>query len=461
MRHLNERIALCTVLCGFFVVMLDTTIVNVSLPYIGKDLGGTTSSLQWVVDSYTLSFAALLLTSGTACDRLGALHVYLAGLATFAIFSFLCALSTSMWALIIFRAFQGIGAAMVVPSSLALIADMYSDQARRTKIIGLWGATGGIAAALGPIVGGMLVSALRWNAAFWINIPIIAILIVLVIVFVPPRKPDNNKYFDLWGQVTSIIGLSALTYVVITWGERGWSPLYIIWLIGGIMLVLCFFIIESTTPDPMLPLTLFTQRSFRAASFVGFCLNFSFFGQLFILSLYFQDFLGWSPWLSGLALAPQATSAIIASPLGGRCAAKYGPYPAMLIGLLIGTGGFSSLIAVSPETPYPVIALLTFCVGFGMAFAMPAATSAAVNASPPEHVGVAGGVINTARQIGSVFGVALLGTFIASGSFLVGFHTAVLVAGGVFALAAAVILGGMVQPRRPSMDTDTFRGGAG
>lgn len=461
MRHLNERIALCTVLCGFFVVMLDTTIVNVSLPYIGKDLGGTTSSLQWVVDSYTLSFAALLLTSGTACDRLGARHVYLAGLATFAIFSFLCALSTSMWALIIFRAFQGIGAAMVVPSSLALIADMYSDQARRTKIIGLWGATGGIAAALGPIVGGMLVSALRWNAAFWINIPIIAILIVLVIVFVPPRKPDNNKYFDLWGQVTSIIGLSALTYVVITWGERGWSPLYIIWLIGGIMLVLCFFIIESTTPDPMLPLTLFTQRSFRAASFVGFCLNFSFFGQLFILSLYFQDFLGWSPWLSGLALAPQATSAIIASPLGGRCAAKYGPYPAMLIGLLIGTGGFSSLIAVSPETPYPVIAVLTFCAGFGMAFAMPAATSAAVNASPPEHVGVAGGVINTARQIGSVFGVALLGTFIASGSFLVGFHTAVLVAGGVFALAAAVILGGMVQPRRPSMDTDTFRGGAG
>ena len=448
MRHLNERIALCTVLCGFFVVMLDTTIVNVSLPYIGKDLGGTTSSLQWVVDSYTLSFAALLLTSGTACDRLGALHVYLAGLATFAIFSFLCALSTSMWALIIFRAFQGIGAAMVVPSSLALIADMYSDQARRTKIIGLWGATGGIAAALGPIVGGMLVSALRWNAAFWINIPIIAILIVLVIVFVPPRKPDNNKYFDLWGQVTSIIGLSALTYVVITWGERGWSPLYIIWLIGGIMLVLCFFIIESTTPDPMLPLTLFTQRSFRAASFVGFCLNFSFFGQLFILSLYFQDFLGWSPWLSGLALAPQATSAIIASPLGGRCAAKYGPYPAMLIGLLIGTGGFSSLIAVSPETPYPVIAVLTFCAGFGMAFAMPAATSAAVNASPPEHVGVAGGVINTARQIGSVFGVALLGTFIASGSFLVGFHTAVLVAGGVFALAAIRVLGTMLRSRR-------------
>lgn len=448
MRHLNERIALCTVLCGFFVVMLDTTIVNVSLPYIGKDLGGTTSSLQWVVDSYTLLFAALLLTSGTACDRLGTRYIYCAGLITFAIFSFSCALSTSMCALIIFRAFQGIGAAMVVPSSLVLIAEMYSDHIKRTKIIGLWGAAGGIAAALGPILGGMLVSAINWNAAFWINIPIITALIMLVISVIPVQKASAAKRFDLWGQVTAIVSLSSITYVVIAWGEHGWDVAYIAWIISGIILTACFFTIESTTPDPMLPLALFREETFSVAAFVGFCLNFSFFGQLFILSLYFQDFLGWSPWLSGLALAPQATSAIIASPLGGRCAAKYGPYPAMLIGLLIGTGGFSSLIAVSPETPYAVIALLTLCVGFGMAFAMPAATSAAVNASPPEHVGVAGGVINTARQVGSVFGVALLGTFIASGSFLVGFHTAVLAAGGVFALAASRILGTMLRSRR-------------
>jgi hypothetical protein len=353
-----------------------------------------------------------------------------------------------MWALIIFRAFQGIGAAMVVPSSLALIAEMYSDHAQRTKVIGLWGAAGGIAAALGPIVGGMLVSAIDWNAAFWVNIPIITALIMLVISVIHVQKASAAKRFDLWGQVTAIVSLSSITYVVIAWGEHGWDVAYIAWIISGIILTACFFTIESTTPDPMLPLALFREETFSVAAFVGFCLNFSFFGQLFILSLYFQDFLGWSPWLSGLALAPQATSAIIASPLGGRCAAKYGPYPAMLIGLLIGTGGFSSLIAVSPETPYAVIALLTLCVGFGMAFAMPAATSAAVNASPPEHVGVAGGVINTARQVGSVFGVALLGTFIASGSFLVGFHTAVLAAGGVFALAASRILGTMLRSRR-------------
>ena len=353
-----------------------------------------------------------------------------------------------MCALIIFRAFQGIGAAMVVPSSLALIAEMYSDHAQRTKVIGLWGAAGGIAAALGPIVGGMLVSAIDWNAAFWINIPIITALIMLVIGVIPVQKASAVKRFDLWGQVTAIVSLSSITYVVITWGEHGWDVTYIAWIMSGIILTACFFTIESTTPDPMLPLALFREETFSIAAFVGFCLNFSFFGQLFILSLYFQDFLGWSPWLSGLALAPQATSAIIASPLGGRCAAKYGPYPAMLIGLLFGIGGFSSLIAVSPETPYPVIALLTFCVGFGMAFAMPAATSAAVNASPPEYVGVAGGVINTARQVGSVFGVALLGTFIASGSFLVGFHTAVLVAGGVFALAASGVLSTMLRSRR-------------
>ena len=346
---------------------------------------------------------------------------------------------------------------MVVPSSLALIAEMYSDHAQRTKVIGLWGAAGGIAAALGPIVGGMLVSAIDWNAAFWVNIPIITALIMLVISVIPVQKASAAKRFDLWGQVTAIVSLSSITYVVIAWGEHGWDVAYIAWIISGIILTACFFTIESTTPDPMLPLALFREETFSVAAFVGFCLNFSFFGQLFILSLYFQDFLGWSPWLAGLALAPQATSAIIASPLGGRCAAAYGTYPAMLAGLLVGAGGFSSLMFVSPETPYPVVAVLTLCVGFGMAFAMPAATSAAVNASPPEHVGVAGGVINTARQVGNVFGVALLGTFIASGSFLVGFHVAVLIAGGVFALAAAIVLGSMLRPRRPPLDTATFR----
>ena len=193
MRQETKRLATTTVLLGFFVIMLDTTIVNVSLAHIGKDLHGTTASLQWVVDAYTLSFAALLLSAGTACDRLGAQRIYLFGLILFALFSIACELSPSMGILISARALQGIGAAMVVPSSLALISEMYSGHKERAKIIGLWGAAGGIAAALGPIIGGVLVSTTGWRAAFWVNVPIIVVLAILTISFIPRWVPQASN----------------------------------------------------------------------------------------------------------------------------------------------------------------------------------------------------------------------------------------------------------------------------
>lgn len=447
MRQETKRLATITVLLGFFVIMLDTTIVNVSLAHIGKDLHGTTASLQWVVDAYTLSFAALLLSAGTACDRLGSQRIYLFGLILFALFSIACALSPSMGILISARALQGVGAAMVVPSSLALISEMYSDHKERAKIIGLWGAAGGIAAALGPIIGGALVSTTGWRAAFWVNIPIIGVLAILTISFIPRRVPQASNSFDVLGQITSIISLSLLTYLVITWGERGWNTAQLPALLVGLLCMGLFLIIEWKNPTPMLPLTLFKTQAFSISSIVGFCLNFSFFGQLFVLSLYFQKYLGWSPWIAGLAMVPQATSAIVASPLGGRFSAKFDPYSAMFVGLSVGALGFSSLVFINENTPYVLVALLTFCAGFGMAFAMPAATSAAINAVPYEFAGVAGGIINAARQTGSVFGVAILGIMIANGNFLAGFHHAVLVAGGVFALAAVLV---MLASRHPS-----------
>ena len=345
------------------------------------------------------------------------------------------------------RALQGIGAAMVVPSSLTLISEMYSDHKERAKIIGLWGAAGGIAAALGPIIGGALVSTTGWRAAFWVNVPIIIVLAILTISFIPRRVPETGKNFDILGQTTSIISLSLLTHLVITWGERGWNTAQLPALLVVLLCMGLFLIIEWKNPTPMLPLTLFKTQAFSISSIVGFCLNFSFFGQLFVLSLYFQKYLGWSPWIAGLAMVPQATSAIVASPLGGRFSAKFNPYSAMFIGLSMGALGFSSLVVINESTPYVLVALLTFCAGFGMAFAMPAATSAAINAVPYEFAGIAGGIINAARQTGSVFGVAILGIMIANGNFLAGFHHAVLVAGGVFALAAVLV---MFASRHPS-----------
>ncbi|WP_240812176.1 MFS transporter [Brevibacterium linens] len=444
------------VVLGFFIVMLDTTIVNVALPDMAASLNTQVATLQWVVDSYTLVFAALLLTAGAACDRIGARKVYILGLVAFGVLSIACALAPTGPALIIARALQGIGAAAVVPGSLALLATVYPDPAERSKAIGLWGGAGGIASACGPVFGGLLVSAIGWQAVFWVNVPIIAFGCWLTMRSIGASAHDRTRRLDPAGQVISIAALVAITYSVITSGEQGWSPVRLGLLLFGVVLVLVFVWVERRHPDPMLPIVLFRKPRFTVAALVGFALNVSFFGQLFVLSLYFQTYRGYDPLIAGLALAPQACSAVIASPLGGRVAARIGPFPTMLIGLLIGTVGFGSLIVLNATTPYPLIAVLSFIAGFGMAFTMPAATSAAVAAAPPSHTGVAGGVINAARQTGSIFGIAVLGAMIAgTNGFLPGFHQAVATASAVFAVAAALVVLALLTTREQASNTPT------
>ena len=440
----HRGMALVATLLGFFIVMLDTTIVNVALVEIGTDLDTTVASLQWVVDAYTLVFAAFLLTAGAACDRLGARKVYLAGLLVFAVLSAVCALAPTGGFLVAGRVFQGLGAAAIVPGSLALLSAVYDDPKERARAIGLWGGAGGVAAAIGPILGGTLVSAIGWRAVFWANLPVIAIGCLLTLRAIPAIRGSLKRRVDVPGLTLSVLALIAITYAIITGGEHGWSVWQIAALVAGAVCLAAFILAEHQVRDPMRPMALFGRARFSVVVVVGFVLNFSFFGQLFVLSLFFQQHLGYEPWLAGLALAPQACSAVVASPLGGRATARWGAFPTMLTGLVIGTAGFSSLALLTAATPFVVVAVLTFAAGFGMAFAMPAATTAAVSLAPPEHVGIAGGVINAARQTGSVVGVAILGAVVARGAFLPGFHTAVAVAGGVFgagALLVAVTIG--------------------
>ena len=445
------RRALLAIVLGFFVVMLDTTIVNVALPDIGGDLATSVAGLQWVVDAYTLTFAGLLLSGGAACDVLGARRVYLAGLSVFGVLSAACAAAPTTEVLVLARGVQGIGAAAVVPGSLALLSAHYPDRRQRARVIGLWGGAGGIAAALGPVLGGLLISSIGWRAVFWVNLPVIAIGCWLVLRHLKqiPRHPTRR--LDPAGQITSIAGLACLTYVAIAQSEHGWTTIESTLLTLGLLLLTTFVVLQRRSSDPMLPMSLFTHRPFTIATVVGFSLNASFFGQLFALSLYFQQYRGFSALIGGLALAPQATSAIIGSPLGGRLTARIGPFPTMLTGLLIGAAGFTSLLILSYDTPYPWIAVLSFFAGFGMATAMPAATAAAVTGAPPEHVGIAGGVVNAARQTGSVFGVAVLGGLISSTNFLGGFHWAVGLAGAIFAVSALLVLAELWSQHRTRM----------
>jgi DHA2 family methylenomycin A resistance protein-like MFS transporter len=434
--------ALAAVLLGFFIVMLDTTIVNVALSAMGSDLHAPVPVLQWVVDAYTLVFAALLLTAGTACDRLGARRVYIAGLALFGALSAVCAFAPNGAVLIGARAVQGIGAAAVVPGSLALLSGIYDDPRERSRAIGLWGGAGAVAAAVGPVLGGALISWIGWRAVFWVNFPIVVATLWLTWKGLPAATASQSRRehgIDLPGQLLCVLGLAVLTYGIISGGDTRWALGAIIAAVCGLLILAGFALAERRSRRPMLPMGIFRDPRFTVASLVGLALNISFFGQLFVLSLFFQHYLGLAPWLAGLALAPQACSGVIASPLGGRAAARIGAFPTTLIGLLVGAAGFASLVRVTASTPYPVVAALTFIGGFGMAFAMPAVTSAAVMASPPQYTGLAGGVINAARQTGSVIGVAVLGTMVATGPFLDGFHLAVASASGVF-IAAAILV---------------------
>ena len=443
----RQRGALIAVLLGFFIVMLDATIVNVALADIGTDLDAPMASLQWVVDSYTLVFAAFLLTSGAACDRLGARDVYLLGLLLFGVLSVVCALAPTGGTLIAARAAQGAGASAVVPGSLALLAVIYTEPDARSRAIGLWGGAGGIAAAVGPVLGGVLVSWIGWRAVFWVNIPIIAVACRLTLRSLPAPAARHGRAIDPLGQLLSVLGLAALTYGMIAGGESGLSNSSAAAICCGAAVLAGLVVVEHHVDDPMLPMPLFREARFTVSALVGLALNISFFGQLFVLSLFFQRYLGYAPWLAGLALAPQACSAVIASPLGGRSTARIGAPATMLIGLLTGAAGFGSLVGVTEGTPYPMTALLTFAGGFGMAFAMPAATSAAVASAPPAYTGLAGGVINAARQTGSVIGVAALGAMIATRTFLAGFHLAVGTAAAVFLAAAVPVVGVLITDR--------------
>ena len=443
----RQRGALIAVLLGFFIVMLDATVVNVALADIGTDLDAPVASLQWVVDSYTLVFAAFLLTSGAACDRLGARDVYLLGLLLFGVLSVVCALAPTGGALVAARAAQGAGASAVVPGSLALLAVIYTEPDARSRAIGLWGGAGGIAAAVGPVLGGVLVSWIGWRAVFWVNIPIIAVACRLTLRSLPAPAARHGRAIDPLGQLLSVLGLAALTYGMIAGGESGLSNSSAAAICCGAAVLAGLVVVEHHVDDPMLPMPLFREARFTVSALVGLALNISFFGQLFVLSLFFQRYLGYAPWLAGLALAPQACSAVIASPLGGRSTARIGAPATMLIGLLTGAAGFGSLVGVTEGTPYPMTALLTFAGGFGMAFAMPAATSAAVASAPPAYTGLAGGVINAARQTGSVIGVAALGAMIATRTFLAGFHLAVGTAAAVFLAAAVPVVGVLITDR--------------
>jgi MFS transporter, DHA2 family, methylenomycin A resistance protein len=432
--------ALLTVCLGYFMVILDTLVVNVAVPALGHDLHTGVSALQWVVAGYTLVFAGLLLSAGTLGDRIGPKRVLRAGLVVFMLASAACALAPTAGFLIASRLVQGAGAALLVPASLTLLQALYTEPAQRARAFGMWGGVAGVGAASGPIVGGLLIAGFGWRSVFVVNLPVGLFALVGVARFLPD-VPSHRHRTDVPGQILGIATLATLTIALIETSVPAW--------IAAAVLAVAFFYTERRSPVPMLPLTLLRNRPFAAGSAVGLLINLGFYGQLFVTTLYFQDLRGFSALVTGVALLPESAMASVGSILSGRIMSRTGPWPPMVAGLALGAAGLLGLLSADQHTPYVVLVIPFMAAGLGMSLTMPAATAAVMGAASAERAGLASGVINTARQVGGVIGVALLGTLVARRSgFTAGLRASMLIAACAFALGCLTAISQVMKERR-------------
>jgi MFS transporter, DHA2 family, methylenomycin A resistance protein len=433
-RAVEDRglLALVAICLGYFLVMVDTTIVTVALPAIGDSFGGGASLLMWTVDAYTIFFAAFVLGGGALADRLGARRVYVYGTVLFALGSAVCALATAGWILIGARALQGIGAAALMPSSLTLIQSTYKNARKQARAIGIWGGLGGVAAAFGPLLGGVLVTSVGWRTVFWINVPLAAAAIVLARCTLAETPRTSVVNSDIGGQASLATALILLVAGIIGLGHSskdGPILLGVLLTVTGVVLVSVFILRERRRTAPIFETDLLRNRGLRTAVLTGFTLNFGFYGQFFLVTIYLHQVRHVSALLTGIILAVEACGAIIGSPFAGWTTHRFGPRATMIIGLAAGATGFLLLAVVREDTPLALVAGALFVVGFGIDAAMVAATALTLRVTPSGSTGVATGLLNTMRQIGSALGVAAFGALATStGSFNSGFVTAMIFA---------------------------------
>lgn len=435
---------------GFVVSQLDVTIVNVALASMGANLQASVSGLQWVVDAYALLFASLLLSAGALGDRLGAKHVYIAGFALFATASLGCGLAPNATVLVAARAVQGIGASMLVPPSLALLAHACGDNAKvRARAIGLWTAAGGISIAAGPVAGGFLIGWFGWRSIFLVNLPLVAIGIALTLRYVP-ETPRNGRghHLDLIGQGLAIVALIGLTGAIIEMGPRGLTDGFV--LAGfavGVAAFAAFFAVEARSSSPMLPLYFFRSRTFSTAVAVGTVVNLSYYGTIFVLSLYLQQARGYDVITAGLAFLPLTATFILSNIAAGALVGRFGSRLPMVGGFLLAAGGYLLLRILDSETPYWLMVPGFLLVPLGMGTGVPAMTMALLSSVDRKFSGTASGVLNTARQAGGAVGVAAFGALVGRTHELIvpGLNAAASISGGLLALAALMSLMGIRQ----------------
>ncbi|TQF02604.1 MFS transporter [Kitasatospora acidiphila] len=429
---------------GFVVVILDVSVVNVATKALGTDFGGSLSGLEWVINGYTLTFAAFLLTAGAMGDRFAPKQIFIAGFALFAATSLACGAAPSMVALIAARVLQGIGAAMIVPSSLSIVNSNFPEPAARSRAVSLWAAAGGLALALGPVVGGVLVDALGWRSIFYVNVSIAIVGIVLIRAYArtAPRAGSRRRSLDLPGQLLAVISLGAFTGAIVEANTQGWTSTTVLTcLIVTVLAVAGFITIERRSSDPMLPLQLFSRRTFTATSLIGVLLNFAFYGLIFIFSLFFQETWKYSPIMAGLAFLPMTAAVMAANLSCARLVKRYGARAVLITGSTLATIGYLGIVPVVGSRSYVELIVQFLVAGFGIGLVVPSMTNAMLGSVDPTNAGIGSGVLNASRQLGGLIGVAVMGLLVgsaASSHFLSGLRAALIAAGIALALCGVL-----------------------
>ncbi|TCL82417.1 DHA2 family methylenomycin A resistance protein-like MFS transporter [Curtobacterium sp. PhB142] len=433
--HRAARLTLVLASLGFFLITLDILIVNVALTTIGRELGGSTAGLQWVIDAYTLLFASLLLFAGNLSERIGAKRAIGWGIAGFLVASVACALAPSLGALIAARAVQGAAAAVMLPASMALIRQAFPEARERAHALGIWAVGGAVAGAVGPILGGALTT-LDWRLVFAINLPVCAVMLGMLVRVAPsPRRPAR---FDAAGQVLALLALGGLVFGLIEGGASGFGRWdVVVALAVAAASVVGFLLVQAHGRNPMMPLDLFRSGGMRIALGVGFAFMVGNFGSVFVLSLYLQQHLGLSPLAAGLVFLPSAAFSIVGNIVSGTLVNRFGARVPVVAGLTTMAIGLVVMIVLAPYDSIAAVAVCTILTGAGGSVAMPPATSVVLASVPAERSGTASAVFNTFRQVGGAVAIAVFGAFLADRSqFVVGTQTSFVVAAVVLLVAA-------------------------
>ena len=416
--------ALAAVCFGLFMALLDVTIVNVALPTIQKSLNAPFSDLEWVIDAYALSFAVVLITSSRLGDIIGRKKVFITGLSIFSLGSLLCALSgdftfgglAHITTLNLARAFQGLGASAMMPLSLSIISAEFHGKERGTAF-GIWGGVSGLATAIGPLVGGILVEKVNWQSIFYINVPIGMIGIVLSIWAIHESKEERAPHFiDLFGLITLTISMLCLVLALMQGNNKGWSSSYILTLFVVAAIFLVVFIVgELRIKNPMIDPRLFKNPSFTGSAIAAFVLSAGLYSLFFYLTLYLQNFLGFDSLQAGLRTLPMSALVLIGAPLAGKFTDKFGPKWFIVTALALLSLAVFLMTRISPtDTPSDWIVLLPAFIIAGIANGManPPLSTLAMGTVHPSKIGMASGVSNVSRQIGIAFGIAFLGAML-------------------------------------------------